>query len=304
MFGRNFFANSTQKVAISIINDDTNFSDITNAQLQIRIVDGDRVLCEQTKVVGSIAYYGQTTINEFIKFPNVDNIKAQLQLVLKSDSQTLSFNTYDITIASKEWAIESNTKNVFVYKSSKPLEMLLSALNISYTKIAEIETTSNTLLIINGKVKKDEIEFLQNPTCDIVWLKAKEQAIEAYPEQITKTISYNYQIISMLIPESKLFNKLQLRDLDWFGLNPSDNIPYSSTGGYNVNWEDESVTVYAESIQPHGYLTTQMDIQKYWSSPLVSVKKGNYKILLCDISTTVAVSDSLALKLFANIFNF
>ena len=68
-------------------------------------------------------------------------------------------------------------------------------------------------------------------------------------------------------------------------------------------WKDQKLTVLAEEMKAHGYLNTPKDKLKSWVTPLVSIRQGDGRVILSEMSIDAALTDPIALRLWANLLS-
>ena len=108
----------------------------------------------------------------------------------------------------------------------------------------------------------------------------------------------------MLLPESPVFDGIQIGNLSWLGGPSVSRVPVSSTGGYHVNWKSPDLAVLAEEMKAHGYLNTPREKLKFWVTPLVSIQQeGSAPVILSEMSIDAALTDPVALRLWANLLS-
>ncbi len=108
----------------------------------------------------------------------------------------------------------------------------------------------------------------------------------------------------MALPEPTIFDGIEIGDMTWMGGPRVKRVPISSLGGYHVSWKDLAITVLAEEMKAHVYLKNPADKLKSWVTPLVSITKPDHApVILSEMSMEAALTDPIALRLWANILS-
>jgi beta-galactosidase len=313
--GRNYFAGDSFSIPVSIINDAEDGSAINSGVLTWRIMANGNILSNGSFPVSTVEYYTNKTINISLNLPAKvpgGRVDAELLFDFNVDGKTVSSNHYAVKIAEKNWArspVQTSKSRVSIYKASDITKKLFEALNSSATYLKKLQGTrlnSSDILVIDGNLSNEDSAVLKaiikSSKGTVLWISPKSQAQEVFPEQILNYREQNGEIVNMLVPESPIFDGMEIGDMAWMGGPSVETVPLSSLGGYHVAWENTDLTVLAEEMNAHGYLDTPKDKLKSWVSPLVEINVGEGRVILTEMSLNTALADPLALRLWANSF--
>jgi hypothetical protein len=104
----------------------------------------------------------------------------------------------------------------------------------------------------------------------------------------------------MHVPESPVFDGLDLLDLAWFELGEG-RLPRACRGVYQIESQRADTSMLAEVVDIHGYLKTPADLAKYSGTPLVHLEAGKGRLIASEMMLFEAPQDPIAGRLFANL---
>jgi hypothetical protein len=314
--GRNYFAGDTFSVPVSIINDREDGKSLAAGTLKWRFVIHGAVLSQGDVPAPAVAYYSNKKVDVALKIPAaVPGGRADADLCFDLDvgGKIVSSNHYGVKIGQTSWAIEpagTAKGKVIACKPSEVSKNLFKMLGIKTTEIKSLKglrLASNDQLVIDGKVGNSDREDLKAIIRDgrgvVLWMRPQAQAAEVFPEQVLEYRKQNGEIVTMLVPESPVFNGIEIGDMAWMGGPSVKRVPLSSLGGYHVAWKNPNLTVLAEEMKAHGYLNAPGEKLKSWVTPLVSIQQGDLRIILSEMSVDDALTDPMALRLWANLLS-
>jgi hypothetical protein len=124
---------------------------------------------------------------------------------------------------------------------------------------------------------------------------------ERYPSLVADYRACEGQIVSLQVPESRVFSEIEPLDLSWFERG-AGNIPLACSGAYRVNRQPE-ITCLASTVDIHGYLQTPEDVVRVSGSPLVELRAGEGTILASEMLVEADFRDPIAGRLLSNLIH-
>jgi beta-galactosidase len=107
--------------------------------------------------------------------------------------------------------------------------------------------------------------------------------------------------VSMLVPESPVFDGIQPLDTAWFEMGPR-HVPYACSGVYQVDWRNPQITALAHQCNFHSDLNKAgfFNIAGY---PIVEIRLGKGIIIASEMMLSTRDKDPIAGRLLANMVN-
>ncbi|WP_168442037.1 glycosyl hydrolase 2 galactose-binding domain-containing protein [Pontiella desulfatans] len=313
--GRNVFAGETFSIPVSIINDAENGQAVPDGTLMWSFVVDGKTMAKGAVATSEVAYYTNKQFD--LKLTAPSNIPggradAQLRFELVANGKTVSRNHYAMCIGEKGWALEpanSSKGKILVYQPSDAARKLFQTLEVKPDAISTlngVKLERDDCLLMVGALSDSEVEHFKSLLTAgngrVVWMHPKAQAKELFPKHISNYRKQDGEVVTMLVAESPVFDGIQVGDLAWMGGPNVARVPVSSFGGYHVDWKNPSLTVLAEEMRAHGYLQNPSDKLKSWVTPLVQIRSdGTAPVLLSEMSAEAALTDPIALRLWANV---
>jgi len=319
--GRNVFAGESFTIPVSVVNDAENGTATPVGTLNWSIQVEGQALSKGSLAMPKVPYYSNKKKNVTLTAPaKVPGGRADAQLVfeLVAGGEVIASNHYALRVAERAWAVkpaQSAKGKVMVFQ---PLEEKKGAgsacfqtLEIKPAKVSSlsgVKLGADDCLVLNGKLSQDDQDALKKIIAAgkgrVVWIRPQAQAKTVFPDQILNYRKQDGEVVTMHVAESPVFNGIEVGDLAWMGGPTVERVPVSSFGGYHVNWKHPSLTVLAEEMRAHGYLKTPKDKLKYWVAPLVQIQaEGSAPVILSEMSVDVALTDPIALRLWANLLS-
>jgi hypothetical protein len=319
IWGRNFYAGENIPARIYVTNDRENGKDLNPSILywEICAENGDKMTSGIEKFP-AVRHYTLEIIKPEIRIPAAltqKRMNAKLKLRLAENGVTVSENEYDITIAGKDWGKVSPDKNITVVDYDNT-QAALDFLKVNATFVNKItgalKVKSDVLVLsgLDGNCSDTEVQHIRDYISKggkVLILNSKETAMKIYPEYITGyIIPTEGDIANMEIPESPVFDDLDVLDLRYFNNNKRE-VPKVCYAALKVN-RNEHVIELANQMKIHGYIEGEMEqrvasIQRIKGFPLVEVKE-NGSTLISTMATDKAVTDPVAGKLLINMINY
>ncbi len=107
LYGRHFYAGSAIRRRVCIVNDSENAEAIPPSRFAWEITCGGAILAGDAMPVPPVKYYKNHWINVAFSMPKdlpAPRTNAQLLLKLEANGKLLSQNSYDIVLATHDWA--------------------------------------------------------------------------------------------------------------------------------------------------------------------------------------------------------
>jgi hypothetical protein len=319
IWGRNFYAGENIPAQIYVVNDRENGKDLSPSVLywEVCAENGDKITCGIEKLP-TVKHYTREIIKPEIRMPanlSQKRMNVKLKLRLAENGVTVSENEYDITLAEKDWGkISSDKKIVLVdYDNTKAIFNFLKVPATYLSKIADALKTKNDVLVLSGldencsDIEVQQIRDYISNGGKVLILNSKETVMKIYPEYIAGyIIPTEGDIANMEIPESPVFDDLNVLDLRYFNNNKRE-VPKVCHAALKVN-RNEQVIELATQIKIHGYIEGDMDkrvayMQQIKGFPLIEVKE-NGSALISTMATDKALTDPVAGKLLTNMINY
>lgn len=138
----------------------------------------------------------------------------------------------------------------------------------------------------------------------IIILDNKEEAKHIFPEYITGWITPTEgDIVNMEIPESPIFDDIDLLELRYFNNNKRE-IPTVCHAALQIN-RHEQVQELANQTKIHGYIEGSMQersdyVKTIKGFPIIKIADGKGQALISTMSLEKATTDPIAAKLLVN----
>ena len=257
----------------------------------------------------AVDYYNVRWMDVDLAMPSAlsaGRVDAQLILKLEGPGGVISENAYDVLVASREWAdgaIAAGLAQAVLFDPAGKCQDLKMA---RLAALTDLPGRPEKLLIIAtlDPVKTPEelaaIRRFAEAGGRILILQGGKNAASLLPEQIRGWQGRIGEIVTAHIPESPVFAGLEWRDLAWFELGPG-NIPQACRGYYEVNRNRPEVTVLADHVGIHGYLQNPQDFSAVAGCPLLEVRLGKGRLILCEMCVDARGYDPVARRLLGNL---
>ena len=309
LFGRHFYAGQTVRRRVCIINDAEDGKALPPARLIWQIRQDKHVLATGQVEVPAVDYYNVRWMDVDLAMPSAlsaGRVDAQLILKLEGPGGVISENAYDVLVAGRDWAdgaIAAGLAQAILFDPAGKCQDLKMA---RLAALTDLPGRPEKLLIIAtlDPVKTPEelaaIRRFAEAGGRILILQGGKTAASLLPEQIRGWQGRIGEIVTAHIPESPVFAGLEWRDLAWFELGPG-NIPQACRGYYEVNRNRPEVTVLADHVGIHGYLQNPQDFSAIAGCPLLEVRLGKGRLILCEMCVDARTDDPVARRLLGNL---
>nr|WP_294897551.1 glycoside hydrolase family 2 TIM barrel-domain containing protein [uncultured Pedobacter sp.] len=320
IWGRNFFAGDSLRTRFCIVNDLENGRELKEGVINwwIETENGEKIAAGKVDV-SKVGHYKRVWLNPTIKIPKnlkVSNIKAKLKLSYTEGGQEMSANEYEIFIAEKTWpqVVKSNEKIALVDNANSASS--LDFIKVEYTKANNIMAAlaMRPKLIVFSAIGKnvpdEDIKAIKAYIRDggkVILLNSEEASKAIFPEYITGWIKPTEgDIVNMEIPESEVFDNIDLLALRYFN-NNQPGIPKVCYSAFSVN-RNPNVKELASNIKIHGYIQGEMSERKDYMKtikgfPLLKITDGKGSALISSMAHEKTKTDPIAAMLLSNMIN-
>lgn len=312
LYGRHFYADSKATRRVCVVNDAENYQATPAATLVWEIRDGTLVLAKGQLPVPAVEYYSNHWLDVDFQIPAKlpsPRVNAKLVLTLKAGASILGMNDYDIVLASPEWAAPNVSLPVSVFdpvgKCKTTLEGLqtqvVSLSDLSGTKLLVVGDLATALKAPNGA---ESLKTFVQGGGELLLLQPGAALCDFLPKQVKSHRSTKGEIVSMVVPESPVFDGIDPLDLSWFELGPKTT-PLACTGTWEVNRERPEVQPLAHQCDFHTQILfgpdQQMPFFKIAGSPLVEIRLGKGTIIASEMVLSAKDRDPIAGRLLSNL---
>lgn len=313
LFGRHFYAGSTVKRRVCVANDSDNESGLPASQLVWTIEQNGKSLTEGTAQLPATGYYENQWTDVEFKMPEKlpsPRIDAQLTLRLEANGVVVSKNSYDIAIATHEWAqngIKANQNGIAIYDPNSRASHLLDPLGApKLVSLATLKPGQPRLLIV-GDVdalakNAPDLQKMRDFTTHggrVLLLNSGKNLPTLFPQQIVGYRATKGEIVSMHTPESPVFDGIAPLDIAWFEVD-GEPLPYACKGVHQIVPSRADVTALAEEFDIHGYLNKPEEVVKISGTPLLRLQLGQGEIINSEMVFEAGHNDPIAQRLLSN----
>lgn len=318
LWGRHFYAGTALPVRIYVVNDRDEGTALAETELQWSIQDANgKTLVNGKETIAPVDYYGRKWIAPKITIPAnlaASKINAKLVLKLSEKGKVVSENDYDLLLADQKGLDAADLKGqhvVLLDKSGKTTAVADYA-GLTYQKrnsLAEAIQEKPGILVLSG------LDAANTPAAEIAQIKSfvasggkllllnsGKLAISLFPGQIRDLLQENGEIVSIEVPESRVFDDIEPMETRYFNNNKREN-PFAMKNAYKIS-RDQSVEALASFVKIHGYLEGNMEeragkLDEIKGFPIVKIRNTGTAIL-SEMLLEKGTTDPIAGKLFIN----
>ncbi|RZF62141.1 glycoside hydrolase family 2 TIM barrel-domain containing protein [Sphingobacterium corticibacterium] len=320
LWGRNFFAGTSLPARFCIVNDLENGRDLKPGVLNwwLETEDGKRITAGALEVPG-VEHYKRVWVTPAIQIPGSlpsSKLKAKLKLRYTEDGKEMSTNVYEVLLAEKNWTNTVNADKKIIIVDGADNLGVFDFLQAKYTKantIREALAAKADLIILSAISKDtstDDLKSVRNYIAKggkVLILNSEEATKGVFPEYITGWVKPSEgEIVSMEIPESPVFDDIDLLELRYFNNNKPE-LPTVCDNVFQVV-RDEQVMELASLVKIHGYIEDEMEqrsekMKTLKGYPLLKIVDGKGHAIVSSMSHRKTSTDPVAAKLLANMIN-
>ncbi len=317
LWGRHFYAGEKIPVQIYVVNDKENGEDLQPTVLEW-IVENKigKILVSGKNDIPAVKYYGRYHFSPEIVLPQILHSKFigdfKLKVKLSENGNIISENEYNIKVAGKIWTQDPITRKKIVthIMPGSEIDIALNELGVKRSNVISIEDALKAkadILIFDNLQENDNISAIRNYIAKggkIIILNNEEAVKKMFPEYITGWfIPTEGDIVNMEVPESPVFNDIDVLDLRYFNNNKRE-IPTVCHAAYQIN-RNPNVEELASHIKIHGYVEGDMQarveyMKKIKGFTLLKITEGKGSAIISSMLLEKAVTDPIAGKLLMN----
>jgi len=319
LWGRHFYAGSQLPLKVCVVNDKEDGAALAASVLEWKLVsEAGETLQSGTQAVPPVAFYGRAWLTPVINITSnlpSQRTNAKLVLSLKENGTEMSANEYKIVLAAREWnTVKTNKKIMLVDRSG--LKPVFDFLHIPYTEASSVNIALQQpadAYVLAGidtaginSAEAQQLRMLVAKGGKLLLLNAVPAARAMYPEYIRDWFKPTEgDIANIDIPESPVFNGIELMDLRYFNNNKRE-IPVVCNTVMKVN-RDPNTELLAKHIKIHGYINGEMDARAKYMETIQGTTimkiKNKGAVIVSTMALEKGVTDPVAGKLLANILN-
>lgn len=311
LYGRHFFAGDTLRRRVCICNDAEDGAATPAATLAWEIRDGMSVLAKGALPVQSVDYYTDHWLDAEFPMPVAlprPRVNAKLALTLVAGERTLSANDYDIVLTTRDWAAPKARQTLAVFDPAGKAKATLAGIqtvevslaNLSGTKALIVGDLDAALKTANGA---EALKHFVQEGGRLLLLQPGSALCKFLPEYVKSHRSTRGEIVSMVVPESAIFDGIEPLDLSWFELGPKVT-PLACTGTWEVNRDEPGIETLANQCDFHADQifgsAKVIPFFKIAGAPLVEIHLGKGAMLASEMVLRAKDQDPIAGRLLAN----
>lgn len=312
LYGRHFYVGTQATRRVCVVNDAEDYQATPAGILNWEIRAGSSVLAHGTVPVPAVGYYSNHWLDVNFQIPAKlpePRVNAKLVLTLTAGERTLGANDYDIVLATHDWAAPKFSSQVAIFDPTGKAETSLAGVP---TKKVSLENLSETKVLVVGDFTAalktpNGAEALKKFVKDggrLLLLQPGEALCRFLPEYVKSYRSTKGEIVSMVVPESPVFDGIEPLDLSWFELG-SKTTPLACTGTWEVNRARPEVETLAHQCDFHGDTLfgpeTRIQFFKIAGAPLVEIHIGKGIVIASEMVLFAKDRDPIASRLLSNL---
>jgi len=315
LYGRHFYAGTTAHRRVCVVNDADDGSDLPDASLTWEIQYDGKTLSQGAMPVRPVPYYSNQWLDIDFKMPESlpsPRVDAQLILKLDADGKMISQNSYDITVATLEWAREglpAKADKIALFDPAHQSDKALQGFPVrQIDSLDTLQAGPPEVLILgdaattlgDAQTVASVEQFVQNGG-KVLLLSAGKQLPQLFPAQVSGYRTTNSgEVVTMHMAESPVFDDLEPLDMSWFELG-SETLPIACRGVYSIDRGRDDVMALADHCDIHAYLKKEEDVKDLSGSPIIEIDLGKGRILASEMALDAAPNDPIARRLLANL---
>jgi hypothetical protein len=310
LYGRHFYAGSTIRRRVCIVNDAENGAALPASQLIWEVANAGGILAQGKMDVPPVNYYDNRWLDVAFAMPRdlpAPRVDGQLILRLEAGGKVVSENSYDIVLATSDWSkgAPNNSSNIVLLDPQGRAAGVLS--DVPWVKIASMNAIKTTNLLIVGDAA-DSIEIKKllafvSQGGRVLMLHPGSLLAKMYPSQVKAFVAKQGEIAVMQVPESPVFSGIEPLDLAWFE-REERRLPIACAGVYQIAASRQDTTALASQCDIHGYLQKPSDIEKFSGTPLLEIRSGKGLLLASEFCYEAGRSDPIARRLLRNAIHY
>lgn len=311
LWGRHYYAGDVLRTNVTLINDSNRKETLESPQVEVSLVADGKTLAGATLSFDTLPYFATASQPLSLSLPDQlpqERTEAQLILKVKAGGRVVSKNEYDVLLATRAWGQGQTEADAYYYlKTDSVAGELLAQYGLDATACADLSVISGKSgrLVLSGTVQEEDVPAVRafaQAGGKVILLAQRELPAGLLSETEASFKEHRQEIITMNIPESSVFDGLDVLDTAWF--TDERHVPYVAFGRYSVDRFSPDVCVLAETLEWHGYINKPTDYKRFGGTPLFSVRVGDGHILVSALRTDACGFDPVASRLTGNIIGW
>jgi len=311
LFGRHFYAGDSVRRRLCLINDADDERAVPAGTLTWEIRGDQQVLARGTVATPAVEYFQTHWLDVNLKMPGIlpePRMDAKLSFTLADGTRVFSSNDYDVVLATREWAQPRPGTPLQVYDPARKSKNILAGLDC--TTVTSLENISGSNLLVVGDlatlmksgIGPEELKAFAKQGGKVLLLQPGEDLVGLLPDLVKSYRPTKGEIVTLLIPESPVFDGIQPLDTAWFELGQG-SIPQACSGVYQVDGQRPEITALALQCDFHGDLKPD-GFSKIAGYPLVEIHLGKGIIIASEMLLSARNQDPIAGRLLANLVKY
>ena len=312
LYGRHFYAGTKATRRVCVVNDAEDYQATPASTLAWEIRDDTSILAQGSVPVPAVDYYSNHWLDvDFLMPPKLPRPKfnARLVLTLTAGTRTLGVNDYDIVLAAHDWSDAKVSQPLAVFDPSGKSKATLAGLP---TKAVSLDKLSGIKALVVG----DLAAALRSPNGSgvlktfveeggrLLLLQPGAALCSFLPDHVKSHRATRGEIVSMVVPESPVFDGIEPLDLSWFELGPRTT-PLACTGTWEVNRRRPELETLAHQCDFHGQTLFGPGVQEpffnFAGAPLVEVRLGKGILIASEMVLAAKDRDPIAGRVLNNL---
>ena len=317
LFGRSYYAGDKIQARVCVVNDATDGKALPSTDLVWQIRCGAKTLSQGSQAVPPVEHCGRHWLNVAFELPKAlssPRADCQLKLFLRKGDDVLSENSYDLTLATKDWArADLAGKTVGLYAGDPSLGEVLKVMDVPCKAVQDV-----------GAVRPDQVDLLiagpfdhqESPPAGwpavrrfaeaggrVLVVHGGKHVQTLLPQCAEAVLEERGEIVNMRVPEAACFDAIEQPDLSWWNVDPGKT-PYACRRCFRLK-DRANVEALATYLRPHWYMGNPPEQLKGMSgSPLFEVALGKGRIVVCEMEVAAANRDPRAGRLLRNLITW
>lgn len=318
LFGRQFWAGTTMKPRIFVVNNDLKGNDLNGLQLEWSVMLNNEILTSGNVEFSKVKHYQSVSQEVKISLPeDLSNNKnsCSLQLRLLNNGQEISKNDYKLLVCKQDWLGDIKKlsgKKIGLFDLTGQTRKVFDLLGIPYFELkdlTQIRTREMDLLVVANADSDEEVPYnwedirkmvgnglntlLVHPGKHLRWLMF---------DRVQSVYERKGRIVNMKIPEHGAFNGIDPMELAWWqqdeGIRP--RACRRSYRFYPKAMKD--ITPLATYLRPHVYIgKPEKQLPEMSGIPLAEIREKKGRIIASEMELNHALQDPVAAKMLVNL---
>lgn len=315
LYGRHFYSDTGIHTRVCVVNDSENCQATpSDSRLIWSFQNKGRILSHGQMEVPAVDYYKNHWSDVELRTPQdlpLPRIDGQLKLRLESEGKAFSENSYDVVVATHDWANGGSSKktSLVFWNPGKESADCLSGVPMTVVDSIDAVDPANVLIVGNltetslTGAELDQLKSLIARGGRVLMLHPGKILADLFPDQVKSYKAKEGEIVSMHIPESPIFCGIEPLDIAWFDRGKR-RLPLACNGVFHVASERDDTVILADQCDLHGYLRAPSEIASYSGTPLVELKINQGRVIASELNLEAGGNDPIARRLLMNMIGY